>query len=1442
METYDYNLSNKKISESTITNSQSEVLKTKYYYHIGNSIHSKNRITEIEKIETYRGTELLSTSKINYGNSWYNNVSYLPNIITTSKGTQALENRVRFNAYDDFSNPTEIQQEGGSVITYLWGYNKTLPIAKIENATNAQVATAMGVSSVNQITEANMITINALRTNASLVNAFITTFTHSQGIGITTITDPKGDKLTYEYDNFNRLKAVKDKNDYLLSENEYYYRANNSEFNFVLGKTYKVPTTTSISSPTIAQAVQNKTFYDGLGRTVQQIAHQQSNTGKDIVIPLEYDAISRQVKEFLPYVNSNASLNFNSNALADQANYVDYLGQVAYSEKRFEQSPLNRVLEQAAPGNDWSLNNTDKHTIRFDYQTNETSDEVRYFKVTASETNYSTNGFYSISLPTDNGYYPINQLYKSVTKNENWKSTDGNNNTTIEFKDKEGKVILKRNYGVSVVNGVETNTKHDTYYVYDQYNNLTYVIPPLADGVINQSILDELCYQYKYDKRNRIVEKKLPAVQWEYIVYDKLDRIIAAGPTLSPFPNDPVNTYGWTITKFDALGRNILSAWTSGTNSSSYRKTLQTNYDTTTNPLFESRSAIGTSMNFVSFKYTNQSLPTTNYHVLSVNYFDDYGFAGAPTVFTTVMNDNSQAVYYNDSNQKPKGLATGSWTRVIEASTVTPVKADLSYILYDNKARAVRHRTNNYLTGYTQVDKKIDFAGKVIYAETKHKRISTSNELYTRDDFTYSNQDRLVAHIHKIGLTGTPQLLSKKEYNELGQVMTKRVGGTDVTTYVGLQKVDYSYNIRGWLTGINKVDGSANPLQEIGAPLDLFGFKINYNTVENETDYNGTALYNGNISETYWRTSSDNILRKYGYQYDDLNRLKNAIYQKPDQATAVTDSYNESMTYDKNGNIKALQRYGDFDDPITALQIDNLSYFYASNSNKLIKVTDGTNNTVGFKDDSNGTNDTADDYSYDSNGNMLTDQNKGIVSIRYNHLNLPTEIVFTGTNKKINYLYNSAGAKVEKRVTNGSTITITDYLGGYQYTRVGTSGTVNLEFFPHAEGYVSKSGSVYNYVFNYTDHLGNNRLSFTLDPATQVLKILEENHYYPYGLKHSKYNIDQAYYDNGGGKVVAVPRLPYQYKYNGKEFQDEHLLNWYDYGSRNYDAAIGRWMNMDLLAEKYTNFSPYNYCMNSPVVFVDPDGKDGMVTGTGTAEDPYVITAVYYHTGLTSEQVEGLNLAISDYNNGGNSREINTSDGVKHVRFNLSAQESDSVESARESAYSTTKIDSEGNEIRYGNYITNECIDRDKVHEFGKNNSLDTADANSIKIRSDAEAVLGFNGLDYIDKFRNDFTHEIGHNLTGVHGDPGLLMNKKDIMTIKIGYSPDGKRASISTSFSCSPVTTDAVRAMIGRVDMTRMNGEKITPYGITESKYLTESESNFVAPEGTGGALRTVK
>lgn len=949
--------------------------------------------------------------------------------------------------------------------------------------------------------------------------------------------------------------------------------AQSQDQNYIKNTTYKVPTLSSISNPEANQAAVTVQYFDGLGRPIQQVSHKQSNTGKDIIVHTGYDEFGRQTKEYLPYVRSSASLGFDPSGEGNtlgfySTNNLSLTGNPhfettgnPYSEKVLEASPLSRVFEQAAPGDPW--HKTNGKTIKFDYQTNE-DEEVVYFKANTEWS--STFGLYTIALVKD-GHYAPNQLYKTITKDENW--VIGVNNTTEEFKNKQGQVILKRTYNNS-------NT-HDTYYVYDIYGNLTYVIPPKVDvnQTLTQVILDGLCYQYKYDSRNRLVEKKLPGKQWEFMVYDKLDRVIATGPALSPFTN--LTSTGWLITKYDRFNRVVLTGWMPATVTPATRKTTQDARNLQTTNFSETKIATtsNSTVNGVAFRYTNVAWPTSGYHVLSVNYYDNYNFPNAPTTIPTTV--ESDTVHYNNT-RKPIGLATGSYVRVPETSTL--YKSEVSYMLYDKKARVLQTRSSNFLGGYTQVDSKLDFSGKTLYTKTRHKRLAADNELLITDTFTYSNQDKLLTHLHQINALA-PQLLSKNEYDELGQLIVKKVGGEDLTGATSLQKVDFQYNIRGWLKKINDVDD----LQLGTDPQDLFAFKLNYDTAE-DLSMGCEPLFNGNISQTYWRTAGDNTQRKYSFVYDQLNRLYSARYSKPESTIPNTNSYNEILSYDKNGNITYLERTGEYDDATTPLIIDELTYTYKTNSpNQISIVKDKSNNPNGFKDGTN----QLDDYFYDLNGNMTVDHNKGISSIVYNHLNLPTRITF-GTSGNIVYIYNANGVKVRKIVTEGSTTQTTDYLSGFQYIND------RLEFFSHAEGYVKSSSIKYNYVFNYTDHLGNIRLSYTQDPATNVLTILEENNYYPFGLKHRNYNMGKKQYEKlestGGIVITPTNETVYDYKYNGKEWQDELGLNLYDYHARNYDPAIGRWMNMDPHAETYFSLSSYNYAINNPISFIDPDGRD----------------------------------------------------------------------------------------------------------------------------------------------------------------------------------------------------------------------------------------------------------
>ncbi len=357
------------------------------------------------------------------------------------------------------------------------------------------------------------------------------------------------------------------------------------------------------------------------------------------------------------------------------------------------------------------------------------------------------------------------------------------------------------------------------------------------------------------------------------------------------------------------------------------------------------------------------------------------------------------------------------------------------------------------------------------------------------------------------------------------------------------------------------------------------------------TSFNNTVkpLFNGNIAETYWKTGTDDILRKYSYSYDNLNRLRKAYFQKPYDVVSHTQSFDEYIDYDKNGNIDRLQRFADHNEYGNVIEIDALGYHYEQHSNKLMKVTDATNFSAGFGDDSDGTNDTDDDYAYDDNGNMISDENKGITTIKYNHLNLPTEISFV--NGRIHYLYNATGVKVGKIVIQpGNDPVETDYLGGFQYVKN------ELQFFPHPEGYVSvvKFGPdnlVINYAYQYKDHLGNIRLNYGKDPETNVLKVLEENHYYPFGLKHQNYNTGRKQYGKKEDEITTLQfpglvlptedkPMVYKYKFQGQERQDELGLNWDSFKWRNYDYAIGRFMNIDPLTEEYHTWSPYVFSGN----------------------------------------------------------------------------------------------------------------------------------------------------------------------------------------------------------------------------------------------------------------------
>ncbi|WP_299111923.1 polymorphic toxin type 8 domain-containing protein, partial [uncultured Winogradskyella sp.] len=226
--------------------------------------------------------------------------------------------------------------------------------------------------------------------------------------------------------------------------------------------------------------------------------------------------------------------------------------------------------------------------------------------------------------------------------------------------------------------------------------------------------------------------------------------------------------------------------------------------------------------------------------------------------------------------------------------------------------------------------------------------------------------------------------------------------------------------------------------------------------------------------------------------------------------------------------------------------------------------------SFGFKDGANLTT----EYTYDANGNMTADENKGITSISYNHLNLPTNVNFVSGD--IIYIYDATGVKQKKIVSTGTT---TEYAGNYIYE----DGT--LKMLSHPEGYIEPGNKQFNYIYQFKDHLGNVRLTYADSDGNGSInsstEIIEENNYYPFGLKHKGYN------DVVSANVNSVAS---RFKFGGKEYNEELGLEWYDVSARNYDPALGRWMNLDPLAEKMRRHSPYNFGFDNPVYFQDYDG------------------------------------------------------------------------------------------------------------------------------------------------------------------------------------------------------------------------------------------------------------
>ena len=524
--------------------------------------------------------------------------------------------------------------------------------------------------------------------------------------------------------------------------------------------------------------------------------------------------------------------------------------------------------------------------------------------------------------------------------------------------------------------------------------------------------------------------------------------------------------------------------------------------------------------------YIPENIPLTNPEVYTVNYYDDYSFIGKHGVPTSLNYVTPPSGYGTCYTESSKGLLTGTVTARLDATGVTGY--DYAAFYYDERGRIIQSRATNHMGGIEEEYVAYSFTGEPLKRQHVHTATgySTQTEVCT---YEYDHAGRLLTTKHKLN-TNEEVTLVENTYDDLGRIKSsKRHGNSALAT-------DYTYNVRSWMKTLTTDT--------------LFNQTLHYND-----SYGGSrACYNGNISAMSWKAAGDTGVHGYRFSYDEMSRLTAAGYLWNGFPSA---NYDTSYTYNRQSNLTSLRRNGRTGTSSYGL-IDDLTL--TLDGNWLTRVDDAAtasayNNGFEFKDAVKQDN----EYTYDKNGNMTKDLNKNITDIQYNCLNSPSKVTFQD-GSTITYTYAVNGTKLRTVHTIGDTTSTTDYCGNVIYE----NGVQKLLLTD--AGYVTLSDKKYHYYLQ--DHQGNNRV--VVDQTGQKEEV---NHYYPFG-----------------GTFASAEKSIQPYKYNGKELDTKNGLNWYDYGARYYDVAIGRWNAVDPMAEMYYSWSPYAYCVDSPTNYVDPTG------------------------------------------------------------------------------------------------------------------------------------------------------------------------------------------------------------------------------------------------------------
>ncbi|WP_040496285.1 DUF6443 domain-containing protein [Fulvivirga imtechensis] len=777
-------------------------------------------------------------------------------------------------------------------------------------------------------------------------------------------------------------------------------------------------------------------YIDGIGRTIQTVAQEAGASGKDIVQPYSYDNKSRTDKAYIVQEHSGKDGAFRPSAVTDLLN--TYTNEVPYTSYSYESSPLDRLLSTTGPGAVWHSNNKN---ISGKTKLN-TASEVRKWDV------YS-------GLPRSISTHAANTLvYEQVV--------DEDGNIIKEYSDAQGRVVLSR---VSKTGSTETL---DTYYVYDEMDRLRFIIPPLAvsNYTPTADYADTWYYEFEYDERGNIIISKSPGVDKVIAIYDNYGRVVLIqdGNQRAKSPAE------WSFFKYDELNRPVITGIYK--TARLYKYLINDVKNTSLNPYrFEVR-------NTSSVGYTlNRTFPTTvgESDLLSISYFDDYSYLSntnwdveGHSYAAISQPEVAVAVDY-----AVKGQPTGSKVKVIGGS-----KWLNTVVYYDSKYRPLQLIAENHLNGTDRMSMAYDFMGRSQKMLLNH--VTASVQLKVLEEYEYDHSGRLRTVKHAID-NQDPVILASYKYDGRDQMIEKNLYSTNNgSSYI--QSIDYMYNIRGWLTHINDADLTSGE-------NDLFGMELVYNNATVST-INGRSIenqYGGDLAAIFWKRNDEHnssIKEAYSFEYDNFTRLMRANYANETGGYTGDGGMHDErvLQYDKNGNIKALQRYENVAGATNPTSIDDLTY--AHTGNQLQQVEDaGTYRYFGFNEHNVSL---PTEYTYDENGNVKEDLNSEIVSIIYNYLDLPERIEFYD-GIVITNTYDATGTQLSKVVTkDGQTIRSTDYIGSIQYENA------ELAFVLHNEGRAINKSDKYEYEYFMTDHVGNTRLTFGMLSEVNVYKATME--------------------------------------------------------------------------------------------------------------------------------------------------------------------------------------------------------------------------------------------------------------------------------------------------------------------------------------------------------------